>query len=215
VSEAGSQAKDLLDQARLELSEQAGSQQKRLVETLRSLNAELERILEAARVEFAANGFDGATIRDIAARAGADPSLVMQHHGSKAALFGSAVQLDAFTPSQVETHLHEVVDERVAGLPPELHALVRSMLTVPEATAAMRDYLDERVANLARAMDGDDTEVRAAVTVCAILGLTVGRHFLHLQAFDDTTDGQLARVARTLMSPVADPRKSHADEPAA
>jgi hypothetical protein len=63
-------------------------------------------------------------------------------------------------------------------------------------------------------MDGDDTEVRAAVTVCAILGLTVGRHFLHLQAFNDTTDGQLARVARTLMSTVADPPESHADEPA-
>jgi AcrR family transcriptional regulator len=171
------------------------------------------RILEAARVEFATNGFDGATIRAIAARAGVDPSLVMQHHGSKAALFRSAVQLNAFTPGEVEAHLHEVVDERVAGLPPELHALVRSMLTVPEATAAMRDYLDERVTNLARAMDGEDIEVRAALTVCAILGLTVGRHFLHLRVFDDTTDAQLAQVARTWMSAVSDPAKSNADEP--
>ncbi|MCW2528086.1 MAG: TetR family transcriptional regulator [Pseudonocardiales bacterium] len=172
------------------------------------------RILEAARVEFAANGFDGATIRAIASRAGVDPSLVMQHHGSKAALFRSAVQLDAFNPGQVETHLHEVVDERIAGLPPELHALVRSMLTVPEATAAMRDYLDERVINLAQAMDGDDTEVRAALTVCAILGLTVGRHFLHLGAFENTTNAQIARVARTWMSTVSDPTKSNAGEPA-
>jgi AcrR family transcriptional regulator len=157
------------------------------------------RILEAARVEFAANGFDGTTIRAIATRAGVDPSLVMQHHGSKAALFRSAVQLDALNPDQVQTHLRDVVDERIAGLPPELHALVRSMLTVPEATAAMRDYLDERATNLARAMDGDDAAVRAALTVCAILGLTLGRHFLHLQAFDDTTDAQLARVARMWM----------------
>jgi AcrR family transcriptional regulator len=162
------------------------------------------RILEAARVEFAAKGFDGATIRAIASRAGVDASLVMQHHGSKAALFRSAVQLDAFTPGEVETHLHEVIDERVAGLPPELHALVRSMLTVPEATAAMRDYLDERATNLARGMEGDDTEVRAALTVCAILGLTVGRHFLRLRAFDDTTDAELARVARTWMPIVSD-----------
>jgi hypothetical protein len=42
VSEAGSQAKDLLDQARSELAEQAGAQQKRLMETLRSLGDELE-----------------------------------------------------------------------------------------------------------------------------------------------------------------------------
>ena len=171
------------------------------------------RILEAARIEFTAHGFEGATIRAIAARAGVDPSLVMQHHGSKAALFRSAVQLDASTPDQVETHLHDVVDERVAGLPPELHALVRSMLTVPEATAAMRDYLDERVTNLARVMDGDDTEVRAALTVCAILGLTVGRHFLHLQAFDDATDAQIARVARTWMSTVSDQTNHTPTEP--
>src|ERR1700710_2377650 len=125
------------------------------------------RILEAARAEFAEHGFDAATIRAIAARAEVDPSLVMQHHGSKKALFRSAVQLDITGPAQVQTHLQDVVDERLAGLPPELHALVRSMLTVPEATATMRDYLDERAANLARALDGDDTEVRATLTVCA------------------------------------------------
>jgi len=42
VGEAGSQAKDLLGQARSELTEQAGVQQKRLMETLRSLGDELE-----------------------------------------------------------------------------------------------------------------------------------------------------------------------------
>ena len=42
VAEAGSQAKDLLGQARSELTEQAGLQQKRVVETLRALGDELE-----------------------------------------------------------------------------------------------------------------------------------------------------------------------------
>jgi AcrR family transcriptional regulator len=156
------------------------------------------RILEAARAEFAEHGFDAATIRAIAARAEVDPSLVMQHHGSKAALFRSAVQLDATDSDQVQAHLQDVVDERIAGLPPELHALVRSMLTVPEATATMRDYLDERATNLARALNGD--EVRATLTVCAILGLTIGRHFLHLRAFDGVSEAELTRAARTWIS---------------
>jgi AcrR family transcriptional regulator len=164
------------------------------------------RILEAARAEFAEHGFDAATIRAIAARAGVDASLVMQHHGSKADLFRSAVQLDAADPAQVQMHLQDVVDERLAGLPPELHALVRSMLTVPEATATMRDYLDERATNLARALDGDDTEVRATLTVCAILGFTVGRHFLHLRGFDGVSEAELARVARTWISADSDPQ---------
>jgi AcrR family transcriptional regulator len=170
------------------------------------------RILEAARAEFADHGFDGATIRAIAARAGVDPSLVMQHHGSKAALFRSAVRLDAAHPDEVESHLHDVVTARVVGLPPELHALVRSMLTVPEAADAMRDYLNDRAVNLADAMDGDDTELRAALIVCAILGLTVGRHFLHLPAFEDVTDAELARVARTWLTVSLDGETAHADE---
>jgi AcrR family transcriptional regulator len=158
------------------------------------------RILEAARAEFAEQGFDGATIRAIAARAGVDPSLVMQHHGSKAVLFRSAVQLHSTDSAEVQAHLQDVVDHRLAGLPPELHALVRSMLTVPEATSTMRDYLDERATNLARALDGDDTEVRATLIVCEILGLTIGRHFLHLRGFDSVSDAELARVARTWIS---------------
>jgi hypothetical protein len=32
---------------------------------------------------------------------------------------------------------------------------------VPEAAAAMRAYLDERVDNLARSLDGDDAQLRA------------------------------------------------------
>lgn len=165
------------------------------------------RILEAARAEFAARGYESATVRAIAARAGVDPSLVMQHHGSKAALFRSAVQLDAVAPGDVAAHLREVLDARIAGLPPELHALVRSMLTVPEATATMRDYLDERVANLARAMDGPDAELHAAFTVCAILGITIGRHFLHLTALDQVFDTDLARAAQAWL-PVADEQQA-------
>src|SRR3978361_1951653 len=94
------------------------------------------RILEAARAEFADHGFDGATIRAIASRAGVDPSLVMQHHGSKAALFTSVIRWDDASGDQLDDHLRAVLNKRVASLPPEMDALVRSMLTVPEATAA-------------------------------------------------------------------------------
>src|ERR1700712_5053898 len=154
------------------------------------------RILTAAREEFAAHGYDGATIRAIAARAGVDPSLVMQHHGSKAALFTSVIQSDGAGDEDLVDHLRAVLHKRLAGLPPEMDALVRSMLTVPEATAAMRDHLDERAASLARALDGDHAQLRAALIVSGILGLTVARHFLKLRAFTDASDEEIAIVAR-------------------
>lgn len=154
------------------------------------------RILEAARSEFAEHGYEKTTIRRIAAHAGVDPALVMQHHGTKAALFRSAVQLDDDGADTAQDHLESVIDARIAGLPSELHALVRSMLTVPEAADAMRDHLDERAANLARSLNGPDKEGRAVVAVCAILGLTLGKHFLHLGAFDELSDTELSRIAR-------------------
>ena len=52
------------------------------------------------------------------------------------------------------------------------------MLTAPEAAASMSAFLNERVANLSRAMGGDDADLRAALIVSSILGLTIARHFL-------------------------------------
>ena len=155
-----------------------------------------QRILDAARREFAARGFDGATIRGIAGAAGVDASLVMQHFGSKAALFNSAVQLPSDDEKSAAEHLLEVLTVRLGELPPETSALVRSMLTVPEAADSMRAFLDERVDNLARSLDGDDAHLRALITVSGILGLTITQHFLKLRAFDDVSHESLLQAAR-------------------
>lgn len=49
-------------------------------------------ILGAARALFAETGFERATIRAVAARAGVDPALVMQYYGSKEGLFAAATR---------------------------------------------------------------------------------------------------------------------------
>jgi AcrR family transcriptional regulator len=159
--------------------------------------ATAQRILDAARAEFGQRGFEATTIRRVAQRAQVDPSLVMQHYGSKAALFAVAIQLDdAAAPDEVEAHLHDVLDVRLAALPPETKALVRSMLTTPEAAESMSAFLNERTANLSRALGGEDADLRAALIVSSILGLTIARHFLHLDAFTSASDADIARVAR-------------------
>jgi len=159
-----------------------------------------ERIREAARQQFGANGYEGTTIRSIAAAAGIDPSLVMQHFGSKAALFATAVQLPAVSDGGGERaaadHLLDVLGIRFDALPAETAALVRSMLTVPEATDTMRRYLDERVENLTRSLDGDDARLRAVMTVSGILGITITQHFLRLSAFEGASRDDLLRAAQ-------------------
>jgi AcrR family transcriptional regulator len=167
--------------------------------------ATAQRILDAARAEFGERGLEATTIRGIAHRAKVDPSLVMQHYGSKAALFAVAIQLDDAGSGEIETHLHDVLDVRLAALPPETKALVRSMLTAPEATEAMRRFLNERVGNLSRAMGGEDADLRAALIVSSILGLTIARHFLALDALTSATDTEIARVARPWVTTGVDP----------
>ncbi|AMM20756.1 TetR family transcriptional regulator [Frondihabitans sp. PAMC 28766] len=159
-----------------------------------------QKILHAAQQEFAQHGFDGATIRGIAERAGVHASLVMQHFGSKAQLFANAAQLPADDSAAASDHLADVLSMRLGDLPPETRALVRSMFTVPEAAASMRAFLDERVENLEKSFEGDDADVRATLAVSSILGLTIARHFLKLDAFDRIDIDALVEAANELLS---------------
>ena len=167
--------------------------------------ATAQRILDAARAEFGQRGLEAATIRRIAQRANVDPSLVMQHYGSKAALFAVAIQFDDAEPGEIESHLHDVLDVRLGTLPPETRALVRAMLTAPEAAASMSAFLNERVANLSRAMGGEDADLRAALIVSSILGLTIARHFLNLAALTKADDADISRVPRPWVTTGVDP----------
>jgi AcrR family transcriptional regulator len=159
--------------------------------------ATAQRIVEAAQAEFGERGLEGSTVRAIAQRAGVDPSLVIQHYGTKSDLFAIATRLPReSTGDDVAEHLLDVLDVRLAGLPPETRALMRSMLTAPEARDAVKAFLDERVANLAKTMDGDDAQLRAALTVSSILGVTIARHFLELDGLGEISDEQVQNTVR-------------------
>lgn len=167
--------------------------------------ATARRIIEAAQAEFGERGLEKATVRGIARRAGVDPSLVIQHYGSKDGLFAVATRFDGdSTGDEVAEHLFEVLDVRLAGLPPHTRALVRSMLTAPEATRIMREHLNERIANLARTSDDPDARLRAAVTVSGILGLTIARHFLALDGLGDISPAQVEAVLRPWLTAALD-----------
>lgn len=169
------------------------------------------RILDAARAEFAQSG-ERATVRGIARRAGVDPSLVLQHYGSKGRLFALAVEpVDRVTGDHVAEHLRTVLDARLGELPDATRALVRSMLTSEQAAELMRSYLQERVDALAQASPGADAELRAAVVVSSILGLTIARHFLELPALrgaagDDASREHVADLVEPWLAALVDGR---------
>ncbi len=57
-------------------------------------------IVAAAREEFSANGFEGASVRAVARRAEVDPALVRHYFGGKEALFAASLELP-FDPSSI------------------------------------------------------------------------------------------------------------------
>jgi len=154
-----------------------------------------EHILEAARDEFAARGFDRATIRGIASLAGVDPALVLHYFGSKAQLFGDAISIpvepaevlrrstvdgpEGLGAAVVTTFLQGWEDEYYG---PRLVALVRSAMTSDAALERVRDYLNRRVFGpLTRELGVADGELRATLAGSQLFGLAMMRYMMGIE----------------------------------
>jgi AcrR family transcriptional regulator len=147
-------------------------------------------ILEAARASFAEHGYDRATIRDIAGRAGVDPALVIHYFHSKEALFGEALELplqprEVFArglsagPDQLGVTIVRTFLE--AWEPPEnrvrLMAMLRSALTNEAAMDMIRGLLTREVfVPITAALGVPDAQLRAPLVGSQLLGLAVMRY---------------------------------------
>lgn len=177
-------------------------------------------ILSAARELFAELGFERTTIRAVAARAGIDPALVMQHHGSKEGLFGAAARwsldhervLSAARddlPAAALTDLFDMfedAEDREAAI-----ALMRACLTHPSAAAVIRDQvMCERTAVIASRLDGDDAELRAGLFGACMMGLSMARYLIEFPVVAAAAQTDVERlmgpVLRSLVCP-PDPSK--------
>lgn len=113
-----------------------------------------EQILQAARAEFAAKGFRGATMRSIAARAGFDVALLAHYFGNKDGLFAATMALPEQATSLLLGALSgdpETQGERLtrsylslwedASSGPQMQVLARSALIHEAAAASMRTIM--------------------------------------------------------------------------
>jgi AcrR family transcriptional regulator len=167
-------------------------------------------ILEAARRRFAAQGFEGATMRAIAADAGVDPALVSYYFGSKSGLFVESLRLpvnprDAIDALLAEgthdlgvrlvTRFLEVWDDPVTGEP--IINVLRSASSQPEL---LREFVERQiVGRFARAIEGPDAELRATVAATQMLGLAFARYVLRVEPLASAPrEAIVALIAPTL-----------------
>jgi AcrR family transcriptional regulator len=150
-------------------------------------------LLDAARVVFAAQGFQGATVRGIAARAGVDAAMVNHWFGGKQGLFAATIRLP-FNPA-------ELVDSVVDGDPNTLaERLVRTFVTLwdthegqfatlmlsvasqERAAAMMAEFFSTTVfGRVAESVGSDRPELRAALCGSQVIGLGMFRYVLKMQ----------------------------------
>ncbi|RWQ78929.1 MAG: TetR/AcrR family transcriptional regulator [Mesorhizobium sp.] len=83
------------------------------------------QILKAARLLFAEHGYDGASIRDVAAHASIDPAMVIRYFRSKDELFARAAVIDLQLPAL------RVLDRNAVG-----ETLIRRFLEIWESPAS-------------------------------------------------------------------------------
>jgi AcrR family transcriptional regulator len=158
-------------------------------------------ILAAARERFAADGYERATIRAIAAAAGIDPSMVIRYYGSKEGLFAAAAEFELRLPDPrgvprgefgarlVEFFLQRWEDDD------SLQALLRVGATNEIAAARLRQiFVDQLTPIVALAAPtGADVASRAGLVASQMLGIAVTRYVLRLTPVAEMPREQLVR----------------------
>src|SRR3984885_2424276 len=99
------------------------------------------RILDAASRVFVAEGYERTTIRAVASAAGVDAGLVMHYFGSKQELYRRGIDAAPVPdisgpPAGAAEQILALLADRLASASVASLALLRSMLTNPEAASA-------------------------------------------------------------------------------
>lgn len=164
-----------------------------------------ETILAAARAEFGEVGYEGATVRAIAAVAAVDPALVLHYFGSKESLFVEAIEFP-IDPAQAIPKLLEPGLEGLGGRLVQFFfetwdsptgtpmlGVLRSMISTERAASMMRDFITREVlGRLAEALDLDHPQLRATLAASQLIGMAVLRYVVKVEPVAAATPAQLA-----------------------
>ncbi|SDC28395.1 TetR/AcrR family transcriptional regulator [Actinokineospora iranica] len=166
-------------------------------------------LLAAAREVFIEQGYDGATVRAIARRAGVDAAMVNHWFGGKEALFAQAVLQLPFNPQELIANLLEgdpdSVGERIVrtflttwdaqdgGV---FAALIRSVASHDQVANALRDFFIKNVfSQLASVVSVDGrAELRANLVASQMIGLGMVRYVAEFEPLARTDIDTLVKA---------------------
>lgn len=170
-----------------------------------------DAILDAATKFFSQHGYDGSSLRAIAAAAGVDPALIRHFFGDKDTLFATVVADRITIMERLAGSL--AGDQRTVGLRatgtylrlweepqtrPVLLAIARSATTSERAAQMLTDALDGKIRAAAGQEDAERIQ-RIALAGSHLFGLAVARHIIKQPSLAEMDLDQLiAQVAPTI-----------------
>ena len=147
------------------------------------------RILNAARRQFAEDGYERTTIRSVATESDIDPSMVMRYFGSKEGLFAAAATFDLHLPDLTAVPVRQrgerlaqnFVDlwgrERMEG---GLPILLRTAATNDSAAGRILKIFHEQVLPTVAAVAPDAAAKRSALIASQFLGIAYCRYVVRI-----------------------------------
>jgi AcrR family transcriptional regulator len=181
-------------------------------------------IVRAASEEFAERGYEAASLRAIARRAGVDSALVHHYFDDKADLFTASLEaplrpdraLDVILSGSrddvgerlVRYLLERLDDEKAAR---RMVVILRTVLSTGPGTRMVREFLAREVfSKLAGLAGGADGELRAELAASQLVGLMMARYALQVEPIASAPIDELAgRIGPVLQWHLFGPAGGH------
>jgi AcrR family transcriptional regulator len=163
-------------------------------------------ILEAARREFAAQGYDRTSMRAVARAAGVDPALVHHYFAGKEELLLAAMEVP-FDPrtllaSVLEGPREQIGDRLVRAVlaewdhperQPRLLALIRTAIASEASSHLLRDGFLRLILDQIASIPGiDDASRRGNLVASQIVGLLMTRYVVGIEPLASTSPDEVA-----------------------
>lgn len=179
----------------------------------RNATATRVNILEAARKRFVDQGYDGASLRDIAAQAGVDVALVSRYFGSKDDLFKAVLTSDGRPDNILDGDLSDfgerlsrmfIVDPLEKVKFEKLLMILRSGSSSKAAEVIRKNGEETFYGPLAELLGGEDAAVKARLAAAIFTGFAVMRMIDDDYLLDGEERAELCRRAGALLQGIAD-----------
>lgn len=173
----------------------------------RSRNAAQTRadILDAARRRFGSDGYQGTTLRAVAADVGIDPALIIRYFGTKQDLFAEAAEFTIDLPDLTKLDHDEIADALLSRFfavweqDTTFVALLRAAMTSEIAADTLRTVFATQVGPVLAAVTPDHPAQRAGLMGALVIGLATTRYVLANPAVATLSREELIHWTRPLI----------------